>query len=87
PWILETMVGDETAVIVLKTTGRMNKRIRSFEGKMIKLKNAKIELYKNSMRLMVNSEGDIEPSQAAEFIVKQDNNVSLLEWERVDVVI
>ncbi|MCI34557.1 hypothetical protein A2U01_0055777, partial [Trifolium medium] len=80
-WILETMVGDETAVIVLKTRGPMNKPIRSLEGRMIKLKNARIELFKSSIRLMVNNEVDIEPSQVEEIIANVGNNMSSLNFK------
>jgi hypothetical protein len=51
---------------------------------MARLGKAKIEVLNRSMRLMVKKAGDIEPAPDAECIVKQDNNLSLIEFEHVD---
>ena len=49
------------------------------------LRNAKIDMFKGSMRLAVDKWGRIEVTQPADFKVNQDNNMSLVEYELVDV--
>jgi replication factor A1 len=86
PRVVESLVGDETGMIILKTIG-IDQAKRVKETEMVRLRNAKIEVLKGSMRLMVKKAGDIEPAPDVEFIVKQDNNMSLIEFDRVDVVL
>jgi replication factor A1 len=50
------------------------------------LRNAKIDMFKGSMRLAVDKWGRIEVTEPANFIVKEDNNLSLVEYELVNVV-
>jgi replication factor A1 len=50
------------------------------------LRNAKIDMFKGSMRLAVDKWGRIEVTEPAKFIVKEDNNLSLVEYELVNVV-
>lgn len=50
------------------------------------LRNAKIDMFKGSMRLAVDKWGRIEVADPADFTVKQDNNLSLIEFELVTVV-
>lgn len=50
------------------------------------LRNAKIDMFKGSMRLAVDKWGRIEATEPAKFIVKEDNNLSLVEYELVNVV-
>ncbi|GAU14368.1 hypothetical protein TSUD_249060 [Trifolium subterraneum] len=80
PWILETTVGDDTGVIMLKTRVRHNKQVRSLEGRMVTVRNSRVELFKGSMRLMMNDQGIIQPSNAEEIIVDVSNNFSLLNF-------
>lgn len=55
------------------------------EGTTIILRNAKIDMFRGSMRLAVNKWGRIEATEPADFVVKEDNNLSLVEYELVDV--
>jgi len=50
------------------------------------LRNAKIDMFKGSMRLAVDKWGRIEVTDSAKFIVKEENNLSLVEYELVNVV-
>lgn len=43
-------------------------------------------MFKGSMRLAVDKWGRIEVTDPADFTVKEDNNLSLVEYELVDVV-
>lgn len=50
------------------------------------LRNAKIDMFKSSMRLAVDKWGRVEVTEPASFQVKEDNNLSLVEYELVNVV-
>lgn len=50
------------------------------------LRNAKIDMFKGSMRLAVDKWGRVELTEPASFAVKEDNNLSLVEYELVNVV-
>lgn len=56
------------------------------EGATVILRNAKIDMYKGSTRLAVDKWGRIEVTDSADFQVKEDNNLSLVEYELVNVV-
>jgi replication factor A1 len=56
------------------------------EGVTVILRNAKIDMFKGSMRLAVDKWGRVEPAEAADFVVKEDNNFSLVEYELVNVI-
>jgi len=49
------------------------------------LRNAKIDMFKSTMRLAVDKWGRIEVTEPAAFEVKQDNNLSLVEYELVNM--
>ncbi|XP_074568272.1 uncharacterized protein At4g28440-like isoform X2 [Curcuma longa] len=70
--IAECLIGDET-VDLMKP------------GNTIILRNAKIDMFKGSMRLAVDKWGRIEVTEPANFTVKEDNNLSLVEYELVNV--
>ncbi|GAA0149920.1 hypothetical protein LIER_08974 [Lithospermum erythrorhizon] len=55
------------------------------QGSAVILRNAKINMFKGSMRLAVDKWGRIEVSEPATFVVKEDNNLSLVEYELVTV--
>ena len=55
-------------------------------GTTVILRNAKIDMFKGSMRLAVDKWGRIEVTDPANFVVKEDNNLSLVEYELVNVV-
>lgn len=57
------------------------------DGSTLVLSNAKIDMFKGSMKLAVDRFGRVEASEPASFSVKDDVNMSLIEFERVDVVV
>eukprot|EP01018_Ginkgo_biloba_P022675 Gb_30951 [translate_table: standard] len=81
--IAECLVGDETGIILF--TARNEQVDLMKEGVTVILRNAKIDMFKGSMRLAVNKWGRIEVTRPAEFVVKESNNLSLVEYELVDV--
>lgn len=54
-------------------------------GTTVILRNAKIDMFKGTMRLAVDKWGRIEITEPADFAVKEDNNLSLVEYELVNV--
>ena len=56
------------------------------EGVTVILRNAKIDMFKGSMRLAVDKWGRVELAEPAELTVKEDNNLSLVEYELVNVI-
>lgn len=57
------------------------------EGSTVILRNARVDMYKGSMRLVVDKWGLIEVTEPATFTVRDDCNMSLIEFERIDVVV
>lgn len=56
------------------------------KGATVILRNAKIVMFKRTtMRLAVDKWGRIEVTESAKFAVKEDNNLSLVEYELVTV--
>ena len=55
-------------------------------GSTVILWNAKIDMFRGSMRLAVDKWGRVEVTEDADFEVKEDNNLSLVEYELVNVV-
>lgn len=49
------------------------------------LRNAKIDMFKGTMRLAVDKWGRVEVTEPANFQVKEENNLSLVEYELVNV--
>ena len=45
------------------------------EGTTVILRNAKIDMFKGSMRLAVDKWGRVEITEPADFTVKEDNNL------------
>ncbi|CAM6108951.1 unnamed protein product [Calypogeia fissa] len=82
--IAECIVGDDTGVIVF--TARNEQVDLMKEGVTVILRNAKIDMFKGSMRLAVDKWGRVEVTEPASFVVKEDNNLSLVEYELVNVV-
>ncbi|XP_018468922.1 uncharacterized protein At4g28440-like [Raphanus sativus] len=83
--IAECLVGDETGIIIF--TARNDQVDLMKEGKVVTLRNAKIDMYKGSMRLAVDRWGRVEVAEedATDITVKEDNNLSLIEYELVNV--
>ncbi|KAL7243704.1 hypothetical protein ACSBR1_016010 [Camellia fascicularis] len=82
--IAECLIGDETGTILF--TARNDQVDLMKEGATVILRNAKIDMFKGSMRLAVDKWGRIEVTEPAQFVVKDDNNLSLVEYELVSVV-
>ncbi|KAG5087681.1 hypothetical protein GLYMA_01G030600v4 [Glycine max] len=83
--IAECLVGDETGMIIF--TARNDQVDTMTEGATVILRNAKIDMFKGSMRLAVDKWGRVELTEPASFTVKEDNNLSLIEYELVNVVV
>ncbi|XP_008811907.1 uncharacterized protein At4g28440-like [Phoenix dactylifera] len=82
--IAECLIGDETGIIVF--TARNEQVDLMKPDATVILRNAKIDMFKGSMRLAVDKWGRIEVAEPANFTVKEDNNLSLVEYELVNVV-
>ncbi|XP_028775273.1 uncharacterized protein At4g28440-like isoform X2 [Neltuma alba] len=81
--IAECLVGDETGTIIF--TARNEQVDMMKPGATLILRNAKIDMFKGSMRLAVDKWGRVEVTEPAKFEVKEDNNLSLVEYELVNV--
>ncbi|KAK4344562.1 hypothetical protein RND71_034738 [Anisodus tanguticus] len=81
--IAECLVGDETGTILF--TARNDQVDLMKAGATIILRNAKIDMFKSTMRLAVDKWGRVEVTEPAAFEVKQGNNLSLVEYELVNV--
>ncbi|GMH11077.1 hypothetical protein Nepgr_012918 [Nepenthes gracilis] len=82
--IAECLIGDETGTIIF--TARNDQIDTMKPGTTVILRNAKIDMFKGSMRLAVDKWGRVEVTEPANFVVKEDNNLSLVEYELVNVV-
>ena len=82
--IAECLVGDETGMIVF--TARNDQVELMKPDTTVILRNAKIDMFKGSMRLAVDKWGRVEVTEPASFTVKEVNNLSLVEYELVNVV-
>lgn len=81
--ISECIVGDDTGVVVF--TARNDQVDMVKEGATLIIRNAKIDMFKGSMRLAVDKWGRIEVAEPASFTIKEENNLSLVEYELVHV--
>ncbi|XP_068665511.1 uncharacterized protein At4g28440-like [Aristolochia californica] len=82
--IAECLVGDETGTIVF--TARNEQVDLMKPDTTVILRNAKIDMFKGSMRLAVDKWGRVEVTEPANFTVNEGNNLSLVEYELVNVV-
>ncbi|KAJ7531322.1 hypothetical protein O6H91_14G045100 [Diphasiastrum complanatum] len=82
--IAECLVGDETGVILLTARNEQVELMK--QGATLILRNAKIDMFRGSMRLAVDKWGRVEVTGPATFAVNEDNNLSLVEYELVSVV-
>lgn len=82
--LAECLAGDESAMIVFTARGDQVDLMKT--GATVILRNAKVDMFKGSMRLVVDRSGRIEPTEPADFEVKEDNNLSLIEFELISVV-
>ncbi|CAN6166243.1 unnamed protein product [Urochloa humidicola] len=81
--VAECLVGDHTGTILV--TARNNQIDLVKPDTTVIFRNARIDMFKGTMRLAVDKWGRIEVTDAADFKVKEDNNMSLVEYELVDV--
>lgn len=81
--IAECLVGDDSGVMVL--TARNDQVDQLQPGSAWTLRNAKIEMYRGCMRLAVDQFGKLEPSDDTSIEPKTDFNLSLVEYELVNV--
>ncbi|KAH7434515.1 hypothetical protein KP509_06G021100 [Ceratopteris richardii] len=81
--IAECVVGDETGTIIF--TARNDQVDIMKPGVTVILRNAKIDMFKGCMRLAVDKWGRVEVTDSADFVVKEDNNLSTVEYELVSV--
>lgn len=81
--IAECLIGDETGTIPF--TARNDQVDLMKADATVILRNAKIDMFKSTMRLAVDKWGRIEVTEPAAFEVKQDNNLSLVEYELVNM--
>ncbi|XP_020572492.1 uncharacterized protein At4g28440-like [Phalaenopsis equestris] len=82
--IAECLVGDGSGMIVFTARNDQVELMKS--GATAILRNAKIDMYRGSMRLAVDKWGRVELTEPANFAVKEDNNLSLIEYELVSVI-
>ncbi|RVW37949.1 hypothetical protein VitviT2T_015113 [Vitis vinifera] len=82
--IAECLIGDETGTIIF--TARNDQVDLMKPETTVIIRNAKIDMFKGSMRLAVDKWGRVEATEPAKFVVKKDNNLSLVEYELVNVV-
>ncbi|KAH6773675.1 Nucleic acid-binding [Perilla frutescens var. hirtella] len=81
--IAECLIGDETGTILF--TARNDQVELMKPGNTVVLRNAKIDMFKGSMRLAVDKWGRVELTEPEKFVVKEENNLSLVEYELVNV--
>lgn len=81
--IAECLVGDETGTILFTARNEQVDLVKP--DTTVILRNAKIDMFKGSMRLAVDKWGRVEVTEPAKFVVKEDNNLSLVEYELVSV--
>ncbi|KAL6507317.1 hypothetical protein OROGR_023512 [Orobanche gracilis] len=80
--IAECLVGDETGTILFTARNEQVEMMKP--DATIILRNAKIDMFKGSMRLAVDKWGRVEVTEPASFTAKEDNNLSLVEYELVN---
>ncbi|TVU35077.1 hypothetical protein EJB05_16946 [Eragrostis curvula] len=81
--IAECLIGDETGCILFTARNEQVDLLKP--DSTVIIRNAKIDMFKGSMRLAVDKWGRIEVTEPASFNVKEDNNLSLVEYELVNV--
>ncbi|CAN8230169.1 unnamed protein product [Cochlearia groenlandica] len=81
--IVECLIGDETGCILF--TARNEQVDLMKPGETVIIRNSRIDMFKGTMRLGVDKWGRIESTEPASFTVKEDNNLSLVEYELINV--
>ncbi|CAN8326274.1 unnamed protein product [Cochlearia groenlandica] len=81
--IVECLIGDETGCILF--TARNDQVDVMKPGETVIVRNSRIDMFKGTMRLGVDKWGRIEAAaEPASFAVKEDNNLSLVEYELIN---
>uniref|UniRef100_A0A1J3F0Y3 Single-stranded DNA binding protein Ssb-like OB fold domain-containing protein n=1 Tax=Noccaea caerulescens TaxID=107243 RepID=A0A1J3F0Y3_NOCCA len=83
PRIAECLIGDDTGCILFTARNDQVDLIKS--GATVILRNAKIDMFKGTMRMAVDKWGLIEVTDPVSFEVDRENNLSLVEYELVNV--
>lgn len=81
--VVEGIVGDETGSIIFSAKNEQAELLKA--GKFLAVRNAKVDMYRGTMRLTVDQQGKVEESDVRGFDAKKDNNLSLIEFELVPV--
>ncbi|XP_010475010.1 PREDICTED: uncharacterized protein At4g28440-like [Camelina sativa] len=81
--IAECLIGDDTGCILF--TARNDQVDLMKTGATVILRNAKIDMFKDTMRMAVDKWGRIEVTDHVPFAVNLNNNLSLVEYEVVNV--
>ncbi|XP_076904752.1 uncharacterized protein At4g28440-like [Bidens hawaiensis] len=81
--IAECLVGDQTGYIVFFLLSTQVDLMKP--GTTVIIRNGKIDMFKGSMRLVVDKWGRVEVTDSATFEVKEDNNLSTVEYELVKI--
>jgi replication factor A1 len=80
----ECVVGDDTGVVVF--TAKNDQVDKLTQGKTLTLRNAKIEMYRGCIRLIVDKWGLVEEeTDGVEIQPKEDNNLSEVEYELISI--
>lgn len=82
--IAECVVGDETGTIVFTARNEQVDMVKP--GVTVNLRNAKIDMFKGCMRLAVDKWGRVEVTEPSDFVIKEDNDLSSVEYELVSVM-
>ncbi|CAF1923607.1 hypothetical protein Bca4012_069657 [Brassica carinata] len=81
--IAECLIGDDTGCILF--TARNDQVDVMKTGATVTLRNAKIDMFKDTMRMAVDKWGLIQVTDPVSFEVNRQNNLSLVEYELVTV--
>ncbi|XP_047061123.1 uncharacterized protein At4g28440-like [Lolium rigidum] len=83
--VAECLVGDHTGTVLFTARNHQIEMVKP--GNTVIFRNARIDMFKDTMRLAVDKWGLIEViEEPAGFKVNEDNNVSKVEYELVNVV-
>lgn len=74
--IAENLVGDSSGVVMLSTRGLQVDQVQP--GKVIKLENAKVEVFKGTMRLSVDTRKDIGTGKVCRVISGLAHSVQMI---------
>ena len=79
--IVECVVGDASGTIILTARNRQAETCKP--GCTITVRNGKIDMFKGTMRLVVDRWGSIKSANDADFAVKTDYDLSAVQYELV----